>query len=62
MLFSFYSQLILRELFYTLTYFSNTLLDVMEDWSENPQNKAKFKDLEAEVDSVLKQLTPTKQL
>ncbi|MCC5609398.1 fatty acyl-AMP ligase [Nostoc sp. CHAB 5834] len=37
-------------------------LDVMEDWSENPQNKAKFKDLEAEVDSVLKQLTPTKQL
>jgi acyl-CoA synthetase (AMP-forming)/AMP-acid ligase II len=37
-------------------------LDVMEDWSENPQNKAKFKDLEAEVDSVLRQLTPTKQL
>ncbi|MBW4454708.1 MAG: fatty acyl-AMP ligase [Nostoc indistinguendum CM1-VF10] len=37
-------------------------LDVMEDWSENPQNKAKFKDLEAEVDSVLKQLTPAKQL
>ncbi|BBD69134.1 AMP-dependent synthetase and ligase [Nostoc commune NIES-4072] len=37
-------------------------LDVMEDWSENPQNKAKFKDLEAEVDSVLRQLTPTNQL
>jgi acyl-CoA synthetase (AMP-forming)/AMP-acid ligase II len=37
-------------------------LDVLEDWSENPGNKAKFRDLEAEVDSVLKQLTPTKQL
>ena len=37
-------------------------LDVMEDWSENPQNKAKFKHLEAEVDSVLRQLTSTKQL
>ncbi|MEH1904270.1 MAG: fatty acyl-AMP ligase [Nostoc sp.] len=37
-------------------------LDVMEDWSENPQDKAKFKDLEAEVDSVLKQLTPTNPL
>lgn len=30
MLCSFYSQLILRELFYTLTYFSNTLLDGRE--------------------------------
>ncbi|MCC5651651.1 fatty acyl-AMP ligase [Nostoc sp. XA013] len=44
------------------TAFLTGTLDVMEDWSENPQNKAKFKDLEAEVDSVLKQLTPTKQL
>ncbi|WDD36937.1 fatty acyl-AMP ligase (plasmid) [Nostoc sp. UHCC 0926] len=37
-------------------------LDVMEDWTENPQDKAKFKDLEADVNSVLKQLTPTKHL
>ncbi|WP_375506128.1 fatty acyl-AMP ligase [uncultured Nostoc sp.] len=37
-------------------------LDVIEDWSENPQNKAKFKHLEAEVDSVLRQLTSTNQL
>ncbi|MEH2436104.1 MAG: fatty acyl-AMP ligase [Nostoc sp.] len=37
-------------------------LDVIEDWSENPQNKAKFKHLEAEVDSVLRQLTPTNHL
>ncbi|MBW4615275.1 MAG: fatty acyl-AMP ligase [Desmonostoc vinosum HA7617-LM4] len=42
-------------------FFAGTL-DVLEDWSENPENKAKFKHLEAEVDSVLKQLTPTKQL
>ena len=41
------------------TAFNAGTLDVMEDWSENPQNKAKFKDLEAEVDSVLRQLTPT---
>ncbi|MBH8578281.1 fatty acyl-AMP ligase [Nostocaceae cyanobacterium CENA369] len=37
-------------------------LDVVEDWSENPQNKAKFIHLQSEVDSVLKQLTTTKQL
>ncbi|MEH2045157.1 fatty acyl-AMP ligase [Nostoc sp.] len=44
------------------TAFLSGSLDVMEDWTENPQDKAKFKDLEAEVDSVLKQLTPTKHL
>lgn len=43
------------------TAFLSGTLDVMEDWTENPQNKAKFKNLEAEVDSVLKQLTPTNQ-
>ncbi|WP_026736727.1 fatty acyl-AMP ligase [Fischerella sp. PCC 9605] len=37
-------------------------LDVVEDWSENPQNKAKFKHLEAEVESVLQQLTIGKQV
>ncbi len=36
-------------------------LDVVEDWSENPQNKAKFMHLQAEVDSVLQRLTATKQ-
>lgn len=35
-------------------------LDVVEDWSENPQNKAKFRDLQAEVESVLQQLTAGK--
>jgi acyl-CoA synthetase (AMP-forming)/AMP-acid ligase II len=35
-------------------------LDVVEDWSENPQNKAKFMHLQAEVDSVLHQLTTGK--
>lgn len=44
------------------TAFLSGSLDVMEDWTENPQDKAKFKDLEADVDSVLKQLTPTKHL
>ncbi|MFN6568069.1 fatty acyl-AMP ligase [Dendronalium sp. ChiSLP03b] len=36
-------------------------LDVVEDWSENPQNKAKFIHLQSDVDSVLQQLTTTKQ-
>lgn len=44
------------------TAFLSGSLDVMEDWTENPQDKAKFKDLEADVDSVLKQLTPIKHL
>jgi acyl-CoA synthetase (AMP-forming)/AMP-acid ligase II len=35
-------------------------LDVVEDWSENPQNKAKFRNLQAEVESVLQQLTSGK--
>lgn len=32
-------------------------LDVVEDWSENPQNKAKFIHLQADLDSMLGQLT-----
>ncbi|ARV58014.1 AMP-dependent synthetase [Nostocales cyanobacterium HT-58-2] len=35
-------------------------LDVVEDWSENPQNKAKFIHLQADLDSMLEQLTSTK--
>lgn len=35
-------------------------LDVVEDWNENPQNKAKFMHLQAEVDSVIQQLTTGK--
>ncbi|MBW4504699.1 MAG: fatty acyl-AMP ligase [Scytonema hyalinum WJT4-NPBG1] len=37
-------------------------LNVVEDWSENPQNKAKFLHLQAEVESVLQKLTTGKQL
>ena len=37
-------------------------LNVVEDWSENPQNKAKFLHLQAEVESVLQKLTAGKQL
>jgi acyl-CoA synthetase (AMP-forming)/AMP-acid ligase II len=37
-------------------------LDVVEDWSENPQNKSKFINLQADVDSMLGQLTAGKQL
>jgi acyl-CoA synthetase (AMP-forming)/AMP-acid ligase II len=37
-------------------------LNVLEDWSENPQNKAKFLHLQAEVESVLQKLTAGKQL
>jgi acyl-CoA synthetase (AMP-forming)/AMP-acid ligase II len=32
-------------------------LDVVEDWSQNPESKAKFKHLQAEVESILQQLT-----
>ncbi|MEH2381693.1 MAG: fatty acyl-AMP ligase [Nostoc sp.] len=35
-------------------------LDVVDDWSENPQNKTKFLHLEAEVQSVLQQLSTLK--
>ncbi|MBW4563643.1 MAG: fatty acyl-AMP ligase [Mojavia pulchra JT2-VF2] len=42
------------------TGFLSGSLDVVEDWSENPQNKAKFMHLQAEVDSVLQQLTTGK--
>jgi acyl-CoA synthetase (AMP-forming)/AMP-acid ligase II len=35
-------------------------LDVVEDWSENPQNKSKFINLQADVDSILGQLTAGK--
>ncbi|MDM9383462.1 fatty acyl-AMP ligase [Chlorogloeopsis sp. ULAP01] len=44
------------------TAFLSGSLDIVEDWSENPQNKAKFMHLQAEVDSVLQQLISTKQL
>ncbi|GAB1544685.1 fatty acyl-AMP ligase [Scytonema sp. NUACC21] len=37
-------------------------LNVVEDWSENPQSKAKFLHLQAEVESVLQKLTATKQV
>jgi acyl-CoA synthetase (AMP-forming)/AMP-acid ligase II len=35
-------------------------LDVVEDWSENPQSKTKFVHLNAEVDSLLQQLQTSK--
>jgi acyl-CoA synthetase (AMP-forming)/AMP-acid ligase II len=37
-------------------------LDVVEDWSENPQNKSKFMNLQADVDSILEKLTAGKQI
>lgn len=37
-------------------------LEVVEDWSENPQNKSKFMHLQADVDSMLGQLISGKQL
>lgn len=36
-------------------------LDVVEDWSENPQNKAKFIHLQADLDSMLEKLTAVRQ-
>jgi acyl-CoA synthetase (AMP-forming)/AMP-acid ligase II len=42
--------------------FLSGTLDVVEDWSENPQNKSKFINLQADVDSMLGQLTAGKQL
>jgi acyl-CoA synthetase (AMP-forming)/AMP-acid ligase II len=35
-------------------------LDVVQDWSENPQGKAKFMHLQAEVESVLEKLSASK--
>ena len=37
-------------------------LNVVEDWSENPQGKAKFLHLQADVESVLQKLSTGKQL
>jgi len=37
-------------------------LNVVEDWSENPQGKAKFLHLQAEVESVFQKLSTGKQL
>ncbi len=36
-------------------------LNVIEDWSENPQGKAKFLHLQADVESILQKLSTTKQ-
>ncbi len=35
-------------------------LDVVDDWSENPQNRSKFMNLESEIESVLKQVSANK--
>ncbi|RCJ35326.1 hypothetical protein A6770_15975 [Nostoc minutum NIES-26] len=43
------------------TGFLNGTLDVVEDWSEHPQGKAKFLHLNAEVESLLQQLHSSKQ-
>ena len=32
-------------------------LNVVEDWSENPQGKTKFRNLESEVNSLLHKLS-----
>lgn len=37
-------------------------LNVVEDWSENPQGRAKFLHLQAEIESVLQKLSAAKQL
>jgi acyl-CoA synthetase (AMP-forming)/AMP-acid ligase II len=37
-------------------------LNVVQDWSENPQCKADFIHLQAEVSSILQKLSPSKQL
>lgn len=37
-------------------------LNVVEDWSENPQNKAKFIHLQADIESMLQKLSTAKQL
>lgn len=42
--------------------FLNGSLSVVEDWSENPQGKAKFLHLQAEIESVLQKLSAGKQL
>lgn len=42
--------------------FLNGSLNVMEDWSENPQGKAKFLHLQAEIESVLEKLSAGKQV
>ncbi len=41
--------------------FLNGTLSVVEDWSENPQNKIKFLNLKAEVDSLLQELSGKNQ-
>jgi acyl-CoA synthetase (AMP-forming)/AMP-acid ligase II len=40
--------------------FLNGSLNVVEDWSENPQCKTKFKHLQAEVESMIEQLASGK--
>lgn len=42
--------------------FLNGNLNVVEDWSENPQGKVKFLHLQAEVDSLLQKLSTGKAL
>ncbi|MBW4633670.1 MAG: fatty acyl-AMP ligase [Iphinoe sp. HA4291-MV1] len=37
-------------------------LNVVEDWSENPQNKVKFLHLQSEVESILQKISTGKQL
>lgn len=43
------------------TQFLSGSLDVVEDWSETPQGKAKFLQLQAEVESVFQKLSTHKQ-
>ncbi|MBD2103372.1 fatty acyl-AMP ligase [Leptolyngbya sp. FACHB-261] len=40
--------------------FLNGTLNVVEDWSENPQTKVKFLHLQAEIESVLQKLSTSK--
>ena len=39
------------------SHFINGTLKVVEDWSENPKNRVKFLNLQAEVDSLLQELS-----
>lgn len=41
------------------TKFLNGSLNVVKDWSENPQSRVEFLHLQADVESVLQKLTPS---
>ncbi|KST62477.1 fatty acyl-AMP ligase [Mastigocoleus testarum] len=42
--------------------FLNGSLNVVKDWSENPQDKAEFRNLQAEVDNMLQELSSNRKI